>query len=126
MFLLRGLLVGATQCQLLASKIMPQSKRASKRAKSSEPELPEMIHCRMLEGCSRDLVRFTPRHGEFLHYMNQMTQDDCLVLAFVKLRPCELPRLGEVILMLGQVGDANAQRTFGKLGCMCKCMFKID
>ena len=52
--------------------------------------------------------------------------DDCLVLAFVKLRPCELPQLGEVILMMGQVGGSNAQRTFGKLGCMCKCMFKID
>ena len=52
--------------------------------------------------------------------------DDCLVLAFVKLRPCELPQLGEVILMMGQVGGSNAQRTLGVLGCMCKCMFKID
>lgn len=124
--MLRGLLVGATQYQLLTPKIMPQSKRASKRAKSSEPELPEMIHCRLLEGCTRELLRFTPRREEFLHYLNQMSQDDCLILAFVKLRPCELPQIGEVILMLGQVDDSNAQRTFGKLGCMCKCMFKTD
>lgn len=66
-FLLRSLLAGATQCQLLTPKNMPQSKRASKRAKSSESalELPEMIHCRLLEGCTRELLRFTPSREEF-------------------------------------------------------------
>ena len=75
MFLLRGLLVGATQCQFV--RIMPQSKRASKRVKSSEPPLPEMIHCRLLEGHARELLRFTPSREEMSGYLFKMAERDC-------------------------------------------------